>query len=374
MRNEQLGMRNKRVKKTVITLTLLMGIALSVFAQQQYDDESDFRVELINEGKAIRITAYKRGGREVRIPPKIQNLPVTEIGTEAFSKKFITSVIIPNSVTDIGIDAFSYNHLTEVIIPNSVTNIGKDAFKYCTSLTSFTIPKSVTIPNYYTGFNIFYGCIKLTEINVEANNSTFTSENGVLYNKNKTILFAYPAGKTETSFNIPNSVKLIGDFAFAGSRLTNITIPNSVTAIRISAFYRCRLTSVTIPDSVIGIYNNAFANNELTSVTIPNSITMIDGGAFINNKLTNITIPNRVTHIGGSAFENNLLTSVTIPNYVRFIYTNAFANNQITEIIMPPNTYSISEGSFDYNFKDFYEKQGRKAGTYTYKNNSWSVK
>jgi hypothetical protein len=91
----------------------------------------------------------------------------------------------------------------------------------------------------------FYECTNLTAINVDSANSAYTSENGVLYNKAKTTLVQYPAGKTG-AFTIPAGVTSIGDRAFHSYSLTNVTIPAGVTTIGDFAFIYCTsLTSVT---------------------------------------------------------------------------------------------------------------------------------
>ena len=110
-----------------------------------------------------------------------------------------------------------------------------------------------------------------------------------------------------TSVTIPNSVTSIGYAAFGGSGLTSVTIPDGVTSIGDYAFNRCKsLTSVTIGNSVTSIGYYAFDGcKSLTSVTIGNSVTSIDGGAFQGcSSLTSITIPNNVTSIGVEAFDS----------------------------------------------------------------------
>jgi len=275
-------------RKTVLTLILTVVITVSAFSQQ-YDSERDFMVE--RRGNGVTIIDYLGTKNEVRIPTRIQNLPVTGIGENAFQEyDEITSITIPNSVTKIGDQAFSgcygltsiaipnsitsigdgvfdgCESLASVTIPDSVTSIGRHAFYDCTSLVSITIPDSVTSIGDYTfygcesltsiiipasvtriGGGAFSNCTSLTAINVAAGNNAFTSESGILYSKDKTSLRAYPAGKTDNSFTVPNSVTGIGWGAFQGSAsLTNVTIPDSVTNIGNNAFSGCgKLTSVT---------------------------------------------------------------------------------------------------------------------------------
>ncbi len=344
---------------------------------------------------------------------------VTSIGAWTFADcSSLTSVTIPNSVTSIGDNAFwDCYALTSVTIPNSVTSIGGRAFGYCFSLTSVTIPSSVT----NMGDRAFVCCSSLSEIIVDGNNKNYTSQDGVLFNKDKTELIQCPIGNTRTSYTIPNSVTRIGDDAFYRcisltsvtipnsvtsigesafadcSRLTSVTIPNSVTRIDVGAFYRCSSlseiivdgnnqnyssqdgvlfnkdktaliqypigntrTSYTIPNSVTSIGYYAFYNcSSLTSVTIPDSVTIIGEYAFeYCSSLTSITISNSVTRIGYFAFYNcRSLTSVTIPNSVTSIGGDAFAYcYSLTSVTIPNSVTSIGNSAFDYcyNLNDVY--------------------
>ena len=197
---------------------------------------------LFEKGKTFVLHTYPAGKTDTSFTiPK----SVTSIGGGAFSGcTSLTSVTIPNSITSIGQWTFSgCTSLTSVTIPNSVTSIGQWTFSGCTSLASVTIPNSVT----NIGGGAFSNCEKLTAINVATGNNAYISDNGILFGKGKTfVLHTYPAGKTDTSFTIPKSVTIIGEWAFAGSGITNITIPNSVTNIGHYAFYNCTsLISVT---------------------------------------------------------------------------------------------------------------------------------
>ena len=215
----------------------------------------------------------------------------------------------------------------------SVTSIGYNAFRSCSSLTSVTIPNSVISIKSYA----FHNCSNLTKINVDPENTYYSSNEGVLYNKDATRLLRCPQKKS--SVTIPNSVTFIGGAAFEGcSSLTSVTIPNSVTSIGGSAFYSCgSLTSVTIPNSVTSIGDYAFYScGSLTSVTIPSSVTSIGRYAFGScGSLTSVTIPSSVTSIGGYAFGScGSLTSVTIPNSVTSIGDNTFLNCPLRTIYM----------------------------------------
>ena len=303
----------------------------------------------------------------------------------------------------------------DIVLPSKiegkpVTSIGWRAFWYCSSLTSITIPNSVTSIDDWA----FNGCEKLTQINVDTANTVYSSENGVLFNKEKTELIRYPEGKADTSYSIPSSVTNIGDRAFEDcSSLTSVTIPNSVTSIGNDAFSGCSgLTSITIPDSVTSIGDWAFSNcSSLTSITIPDSVTSIDDHAFFNcdslasvyisdiaswcgiafddsdsnplgsgaslylngklvtalvipdsvtsigkyafcgcSSLASITIPDSVTSIGISAFYGcSSLTSVTIGDSVTSISWYAFCNcSSLKSITIPNSVTSIDSNAFEY--------------------------
>ena len=205
----------------------------------------------------------------------------------------ITSVVIEPGVTSIGSQAFyECSNLTSITIPSGLTSIGEQAFGNCTGLTSITIPSSVTS----IGVNVFYNCTGLTDITVDSNNSSFCSESGVLFNKDKTTLIYYPLGKNG-SYTIPDGVTAIGDYAFYYcSGLTSVTIPSSVTSIGESAFRHCTgLTSITIPNSVTSIVNLAFWDcDSLTIVYIPSGVNFVPDesgltGDFISQTATKIT-------------------------------------------------------------------------------------
>ena len=222
-------------------------------------------------------------------------------------------------------------------VSNDVTNIEEAAFCGCPGLTSVTILNGVTSIEY----GAFCDCADLQEIIVSEENANYSSLDGVLFNKDQTVLIQYPQAKSG-SYIIPNSVTCIRDGAFHDcTGLTSITIPNSITEIEDWAFSFCSgLTSVTIPNNVFRIGEYAFVLcTSLTSITIPNRVTRIEESAFRGTGLTSVIIPNNVTDIGENAFRGCIgVTNITIGNSVTNIGKEAFENCKSLKEIHCQNT------------------------------------
>ena len=158
----------------------------------------------------------------------------------------LESIVIPDGVTAIGTwneHDISYGNtfsgctsLKEIIIPDSVIKILDQAFSNCTSLESITIGSGVES----LGDEWIASCRRLENITVSPENKTYSSVDGVLFNKDKSELSAYPIGNKRSSYTIPDGVEKIGKKAFYGCRyIESLTIPVSVAEIEASALGNC---------------------------------------------------------------------------------------------------------------------------------------
>lgn len=321
MMNEPIFKGGEAMKKRILALFMSLCVAVSGImicpsAGMQAEAESDgdtwdstetYYYREVSSGQ-IEITGYTGSGTEIVIPSEIDGNTVVRIGDYAFYSGYsntvdVTSIEIPDTVTSLGYYAFrDCNALTDITISDSVTTIENRAFDGCGALASITIPSSVT----NIGEEVFISCSALENIIVDSANTAYASEDGNLYNKAKNTLVTYAPGKMDTSFDIPNSVVYIGNYAFCGvDALTEITIPTSVVKIGEWAFYTCEgLTDITIPGNVKTISSDAFELcYALESITLEEGITTIGDAAFAScPSLTEITIPASVTSIGDGVF------------------------------------------------------------------------
>jgi len=166
----------------------------------------------VYEGVAM-ITGYSGKGGEVTVPSMISNYPVTVIADEAFyAQEKITKIVLREGIKTVGIKAFALcTGLREINLPQSVTAVKSFAFAGCVGLSDIRIPENVKYLSVYS----FIPNPGLKRIDVDSKNPDFTSENGVLMNKDKTELIFCPprTGK----FTVPATVRKIDDRAFYGS-------------------------------------------------------------------------------------------------------------------------------------------------------------
>lgn len=237
-----------------------------------------------------------------------------------------TTYTVPNKVISIASEAIINNYIQTINISSSVNNISTSSYVF-------------TTPNLKT-------------INVDSSNATYTSINGVLFSKDKKILYLYPAGKTDSTYNIPSGTTTIGEDAFYNtSNLKHINIPNTVTEIETEGFgYTKGLEDIVIPSSVKEFGAQLFiecpnlkkvtisANSEVLSyltfrecenleevIVNGNIKTIIKGAFYYCPKLTKVTLPDSLERINFGAFwDCRSLENITIPKNVVLIEECAF--------------------------------------------------
>ena len=335
-------------KKCFVALLMVVVMMCACWTWAVADEEREtftsgkYEYALLDDD-TVEITSYYGNAEKLTIPDTLDGRKVTSIGDNRGSVFGLCK------------------SLTSVTIPDSVTAIGNLAFTGCKSLTSITISDSVA----QIGVNPFLSCSTLKSISVSPEQPYFATIDGVLFRKADKLLIAYPAGSKSSAYTIPQGITAIGDYAFSWcSSLTSVTIPDSVASIGNRAFLNCdSLTSIGIPDSVMQIGVNPFLScSALKSISVPPDqpyFAAIDGVLFrkadklliaypAGSKSSTFTIPQGITAIGDYAFSwCKFLTSVTIPSSVITIGDSAFYScDSLTSITIPNSVTSIGDGAF----------------------------
>lgn len=213
---------------------------------------------------------------------------LTVLGENAFGDCVsLEEVKLPETIIKIDDLVFSgCTNLKKIELPEGLKKIGKAAFKNCESLTTVDIPASVI----YLSTDLFRGCNGLKSIVVNPRNRYYKSEpnkrdgnDHVLFNKNKSVIIAYPAASREVQYDIPDSVTTISDWTFSEcNKLNRISIPDSVNEIGEGAFCNCKLLDeLVVPDTVDKIDDCAFRGCEsLERILVPSSVVELGWGLF----------------------------------------------------------------------------------------------
>lgn len=218
----------------------------------------------------------------LEIPAEIDGLPVTRVEDDAFIKQ---------------------NQLVEVVIPASVIEIGSTAFHDCENLQVFTVAEE---------------------------NPVYCVKNGLLLDKGEKVLIRCPSGRYGEVTDIPDTVFLISDAAFADcSSLSKIELPVSVLSIGAMAFSNCQsLSEVIVPSGVQTLPDSAFADCiALQRVTLSEGLMNISVAAFRNcTALQEVQLPDTLESIKSNAFENcSSLQRMHLPAAVSELSANAFS-------------------------------------------------
>ncbi|MDO4564369.1 MAG: leucine-rich repeat protein [Clostridia bacterium] len=249
------------------------------------------------DGKTILIYPCGKSGTEYTIPESVTAIgdyafsgeslvrtlnigsQVTSIGAFAFYRAMgLSRVNFSEGLLTIGERAFDSSAITTLELPAGLLSIGERAFSSCTYLqqNSIVLPASLQT----VGAGAFDAC-PVKDYAVEEGNTAFLAVDGVLFNADATRLIAYPVGRTDSSYTIPDGVVEIGDYAFARTRAGSVNLPGGLVEIGNGAFTRSQLSSITIPDSVKSVGEEAFANSfELDGATIGKGVEKLGDKAF----------------------------------------------------------------------------------------------
>ena len=330
---------NKAIKETIkikkmkriITILIVSLLSLNGIIVQAFEvDGIEYSITSATEPYEVEvISKTPEYTGEITLPESIMYLgntyAVTSIGVRAFYFcEDLLSISISNSITTIGVQAFAYcSSLESVQFSNSLATIEHQAFQNCTGLTYVELSSSAITIDYHSfmnctgltsvdipssvstiGHGAFMGCSNLESINVETNNQYFSSIDGVLYNKDVSVLVHFPPGRN------------------------NIDIPNTVTEIQVDAFSSCHgLTSISLPNSINIISESAFfCCTGLTTIAIPNSVTNIGTYAFFGcSGLTSVK-SHAITppELGAHAFDWPTDTPLYVPTESIDAYKNAY--------------------------------------------------
>ena len=241
---------------------------------------------------------------------------ITEIGRNAFEQCIrIPEIQLPSNIKKIDTYAFTKcRQLTNLNLGNT-EEIETKAFSICNKLETVTISdKTVNLAE-----GIFTECTELKSITVDLQNPNYSSIDGVLFNKNKTVILYYPPKKIDSSsYIIPETVTKIGEGAFQNcSTITELELPSGITEIESWAFDGCSgLSTINIPEGVSVIKEGTFRKClGLTKLEIPSTISEFDGSFIFNGcaNLGEITINGEIKKLGVSEFINcNKLEKLTI--------------------------------------------------------------
>lgn len=308
---------------------------------------------------------------------------VKEIGSNSFSNcTALASVHLSKNLKVIPEWSFyKTSNLSSISFPSRVTKIGTEAFSE-SGLKSVSIGKGVQVIEKYA----FSDCGMLNKIKVSSKNPNFSSKNGVFYNKKKTELITYPAGKTNESFTLSKKIKKISSRAFESNpNLKKVTFKKGLKTISGHAFTNTALKKVKLPSTLKKIGTRAFSNCEnLTNLTIPTSVTSISGEAFAectslkklsfkgNSKLKlssgifescrslkTVSAPIAAHSEGRLFFACTKLNKVNISKNVKKIYYEDYAEcPNLNKVTIPRTVKKIGERAFGYiNYYDYsYDK------------------
>ena len=245
--------------------------------------------------------------------------------------------------------------INEYAVKDGTIAICSKAFTNCRQLKRISVPKTV---EYI--YDRFKGCVNLESIDVDADNATLVSDNGVVFNKKRTTLYCYPTGKYG-SYTIPDGVQWL---SFVGCKgLTAVIVPGSAKTLNRSFKDCTNLKSITLSEGINEIFDDVFRNcKSLTSLTIPKTVKSVFETAFTGcSKLKEINVESGSKHfisVDGVLF-NRTMTKLfrypegktgkeyVIPNKVKYLWNEAFYDcRHLRKITIPNSVKDIGAYAF----------------------------
>lgn len=330
----------KKILSVILSVFLLVsGVILLPTFVSAASVSGDFEYTM-NSNKEVEITKYTGNAENLVLPSQIEGNQVVSIGTFAFEKcTSLQSVKIPDGIQYIANAAFSdCTSLKEVQIGNSVSSIKGSAFFGCTSLTSVFIPASV----HTIGNNVFTRCTALSSIEVDENNEAYASQDGALFNKEKTTLIYCPSALKNKDFTIPDGVIKIEKVALSESKnLNSLYIPASLETIKSSGIENCtNLVSIEVNE------NNAnFCSQDGVLFNKDKTVLYVYPA---KSQGVSYTVPDTVTEIGSKAFNQcaNLNEAALSSNMTKVGLYTFYGCTQMQKIIVPESITSMDSKAF----------------------------
>ena len=337
-------------KMKQIVLLLMMCFPTLLWGTEIVQNGISYSID--EEKKTAEAVRYDQSSSYVTIPSTItvdgKVYAVVSIGEKAFwDNDKLQSVTIEDGVLDIKMGAFYYcRYLRSVKLPATLKSVGSYAFWKSLSLSNIYIPASLTD----LSANAFSeGGMSAYEVSPD--NPVYSSEDGIMFNKDKTELLHFPAKKQVESFSIPEKVEKIGELAFECNQLNEVIFHDKLLAIDDYAFFLCeKLAKADVPNSVEFVGESAFSRcYNLKEAHIPEKLTAIPPGLFeYGYQLEKVNIPSTVTSIGNSAFRYCWkMNDLSLPEGLVEIGDEAFNGWKMTSLVIPNSVTTIGKQAFD---------------------------
>ena len=345
---------------------------------------------------------------------------LTNIGQFAFTNSAIESFNAPRTLISIDYQAFANCiNLKNITFNANLQTIKDEVFLNCSSLSNFTITRDLKT----IGKNVFYGCNNISQVytnnsryfevidnvlytnnraeltyippkreldyinipeettsikedalntassisqfNVDEKNDKFSSEDGVLYDKDKEKLIKFPPKKSVTNFNVPYSVEEISPFAFANATKLYgvIAIDDKVNKIGDNAFdntpnidgFNVSSVNNNYSSYYSALYNKDKSNlikyparKKVDSFSIPEQTKIIEERAFEQAQISILNLGLNVETIESQAFLNAPINKINIKEGVKTIKDSAFKGTNIQSLILPSTLQTIGDNALSY--------------------------